>query len=675
LNQAWYTTADVLNFSSIKVIGLFTDSAATASAVFFVLGFPAAALTAYWLGRQLALSRPSAVTAAVLFSVLPGHQEWFHHLWLAAYWPVPLAVWLIVKVARGEPLWPSRAELRGRGAAGLRARLNAARTAGIVAAVGLADVYYVAFALLLLGTVLIFRLGTGTRAVRLLPGGAVTAAIGLLCAASLFAATRGRVGDLVTGALPAQRLLGESETYAGKLIELLLPWHEHRSGPLRYLSSAYGIAVPPSVERPALGIVSLVGVIAILWLALTSVGMGRKISATWGLLAALTLVSLAFYTKGGLGSVVALFFTPQIRTWSRFVVLIGLFGLLGVGLLLTRLGRRHGPRAAWVAAALVVGVGVLDQTNPGVAPRYAALERRQAELTAYTNDLSRTLHSSCAIFQLPVVSFPEETPPGSMEDYDHFLPSIASPSSLSWSYGAIRGTSRADWQLALPVGDQSRLLADLAAAGFCAVEIDRDGYSGSNDPSAVTTELVGEPIATAERERLAAYDLRGLATKLSATLGAEAVVRRREAVLRPIVTSLSGSLVDTSGNHPAQWTGPTAILTASNMGRAAVPVTLSFEVAGNGDDPRSVTVAAAGAATQTVTVSAKQPKTVVVHVSLPPGRTEVRLEATGPITTIPGTQGREHAVLKVSDVRATTDASVNVASLQQFAEATTPSLR
>lgn len=669
LNASWYSTADVVNFAAIRLIGLVTHSPATAGAVFFVLGFPAAGLSAYWLCRQLMLTRPAAVTSSVLFAVLPGHQLWFPHLWLSAYWMVPLAVWLVIRVARGTPVWPARGELRGDPQTRRRARWAVARTVLVVLAIGLADVYYVAFTLLLLAIVLVFRLGTGTRAVRLAQGAAVTAAIGLLCGLSLWVVTRGRTGDQVTGALPAQRVIGESETYAGKIIELLLPWYEHRVAGLRFLSFAYGVAAPPSVERPALGLVALVGVATILWVALTALALGRRIPPTWGLLAALTLVSLAFYTRGGLGSVVALFFTPQIRTWSRFVVLIALFGLVAVGLGLSRIGRRRGRRAGWVVAALVLAVGVLDQTSPDVAPQYASLAPQQAELTSFSQRIADTVGPGCAVFQLPVVAFPEEPPPGSMEDYEHLLPSNASPAGLRWSYGAIRGTARADWQLALPVDNQPRLLEDLAAAGFCAVEIDRNGYAGGTDPSAQTESLLGAPIARADRANLVAYRLRPTPATSTGTASAVPGGSRRDQVLRPVVASLAGSLVDVSGPSPFQWTGPQTEITLGSMSTSPVDVTLTMEVSGNGPGQRTLTLTAPGGQSQVLTVSAGQQRQVVLRLSVPPGSSRVLLRASGDAVAIPGSQGRDFAALKVAAMRLTTDSGTNAATLQQFAAA------
>ena len=378
LNHAFFTTADAVNFATVRALGLFTDSAATAGAIFFVLGFPLAALTAYWLGRELGLARGASVVVGVLFSVLPGHQQWFAHLWLAAYWTVPLAVWLIIRVARGQKLWPPASDVRGDGPARTSGLLFGLRTVAILLLIGLSDVYYVAFTLLLLAAVIVLRLATGTGVARLAPGAAAAAVIGSVCGLSLFVATRGRGSDLVTGALPAQRVIGESEVYAGKLIELVLPWHEHRVEPLRFLTYAYGIAATPSVERPALGLVGLVGAVALLGMALSALAMSRRVQPLGGVLAVLLLVCLAFYTRGGLGSLVALFFTPQIRTWSRFVVFIGLLGLLAVGLWLTSTRRRRGPLAAGAVAAVVMVVGVVDQTNPGSAPDYRVMRCRHA---------------------------------------------------------------------------------------------------------------------------------------------------------------------------------------------------------------------------------------------------------------------------------------------------------
>ncbi|SES43613.1 hypothetical protein SAMN05216199_3637 [Pedococcus cremeus] len=661
LNPSWHSTADVLNFATIRLLGLFGGSPATVSALFFIAQFPLAALSAYWLARHLRVGRPGAVVVGVLFAVLPGHQVWFAHLWLAAYWMVPLALWLVVEVARGNRLWPQLSDLRGPGATA--ARWSAMRLIAMGVAVGLADVYYVAFTLLLISGVLLLRLVTGTRPRNLLPGAGVAAAVGGLCAISLVAVTRGRAGDQVTGGLPAQRVIGESETYAGRLIDLVLPWYEHRSEPLRFLTNAYGVATTPSVERPALGVVALVGLGALLVTTFAALLTGRRVGPLPGLLSALAVICLGFYTRGGLGSLVALFVTPQIRTWSRFVVLVGLLGLLVVGLALTRVGAQRGRRLVWPLAAIVTLVGVFDQTSPAAAPHYEALRHRTADLTAYTVALHREV-GDCPVFQLPVVSFPEEPPPGRMGDYDHLLPSTFAPKGLSWSYGAIRGTARADWQLALPVARTPQLLDDIAAAGFCAVEVDRDGYAGGDDPSADIRRVAGVPVASAVPEALDAYDLRRLRADHS----------RRDAVLQPVVVSAAGSLIDTSGTDPFQWTGPSTVITLANMGRGPRPLTLTFRLEGIGPTQRTVVVTAPGAQRR-VTVSANRSELVSLALTVQPGSTRVEVSTDGRAESVPGTAGSVVAALRLSNLRVDANGVVNAASLQQFAAASPRSLQ
>jgi hypothetical protein len=321
-------------------------------------------------------------------------------------------------------------------------------------------------------------------------------------------------------------------------------------------------------------------------------------------------------------------------------------------------------------------VGVLDQTSPSAAPDYGRLRAQSEELSAFTQALSARVGAGCPVLQLPVVSFPEEPPPGTMGDYDHLLPAISSPAGTTWSYGAIRGTQRGDWQLALPVGDTSTLLRDAAAAGFCAVEIDRDGYGPSNDPSAAVGNVAGPPIARAARANLAAYDLRPLREELESTLGEAGLARRREDVLRPVVASLNGSLVDTSAAQPSQWTGPTALLTISNMGARAVDVDVSMVVEGVGPDTRTVTIKAPGRPDRDLELTASRGETVTMRLSAVPGRSSVELSATGEVATVPGTEGKQVAVMKVSDLTAVAAGStVNVASLQQFADASPASSR
>ena len=115
-------------------------------------------------------------------------------------------------------------------------------------------------------------------------------------------------------------------------------------------------------------------------------------------LTAPSLISIAFYTRGGLGALSAVIVTPSIRTWSRFVVVIALLGLLAVGLALTWLETRRGRVVALLAAGSILVVGVLDQTNPAMAPDYPALRATSGETAAYASSLEGVVGPGCSVF-------------------------------------------------------------------------------------------------------------------------------------------------------------------------------------------------------------------------------------------------------------------------------------
>jgi hypothetical protein len=258
--------------------------------------------------------------------------------------------------------------------------------------------------------------------------------------------------------------------------------------------------------------------------------MARRRPELW-LYGVFAIVATAFYTKDGLGAIFALGVTPGIRTWLRLYVVIGLFGLLTVGRLVTVLeGRRRLAAAAAVVGLLVVGV--LDQTSPGVAPNYEANRTHLAQVAAMTRQLEAELAPRCAVFQLPVVRFPDSVNPGTLGNYELYLPYLASSSDLRWSFGAIQGTAAAEWQSRLPA-DVPQLIEDLAAADFCAVTVDTRGY---DQPSVILdrlTSALGASLAHSTDGRLVTFDLRPLRAQLVASDGEVSVAARGHRILHP----------------------------------------------------------------------------------------------------------------------------------------------
>jgi hypothetical protein len=670
-DASWFPYADQLHlFLTGKVVGLFSNNPFTVSAIYFFLGFPLAALSMYWLARQRHLGRAGSVVAGVLFSILPGHQTMFEHLWLASYWVVPLGMWLVLRFAMGEPLF--RVNVAWRDPISRRpALLLNLTTAFCVLCIAIGGIYYAAFTLLLLAVIALVRLVATRDRATVLKGALLLFAIGAVSLTALASVAAGQDKSALVTA-PAQRDFSQSEQLAGKLMDLILPWIHHRVNVLQYLTATYNSRTTPTLEEPALGVIALAGVVALLVIMMSTLIPQRVKPANreLGVFALLALAAISFFIIGGLGSLFALFVTPQIRTWSRIFVIIGLFGLLAVGRWVTVLGHRN-RILGFLAATALIAIGVLDQTNPALAPDYKSLRTEVADLTTFSQSTQTKVGSGCSVFQLPVVPYPENPPVHDMTDYAHLRPYLTS-SSLRWSYGAFRGTSLADWQLALPQKSTPALVDDLVATGFCAVEVDRAGFADRGASlSSEFTALLGKPISTTTEGRLVAWDLRQARDALTARVGVEQVTATGDLVLHPVlVYSDQGAYTVQQDNQtPYQWTGPSPEIDVHNFGRTTTNgVHLSFSLAAPNSGPRRFTIHSPGGSMQKVDVSGGSTRRVQLVINALPGRNPVTITITGTAASAPKVSGKI-VFGKLIDVQAyVSDPRVHVGVVQQFVD-------
>lgn len=609
-NASFFPELDVVHVLGVKALGVLGADPVSAGAVYFLLGWPLVAATTYLLARSERLRRGPSVVVAVLFAAAPYHAERFEHLWLASYWTVPLAAWVVLAVARGRgPLDP--------GAPTSRRRLTAQLACLVL--VGMSGAYYAGFTVLLLLAATALRAGAGRPRSWWVGGAVSTAVVGAVAAVPLLAARVGMAGTVLTGPRPATRNPLESERYAGRLIDLLLPWEGHRVDVLADLTTIYQTAGRPVPETLALGVVGATGACALLLVGLRALATGRAVPPRLALWGALVVVSGLFYTAGGLGSVVALLATPQLRTWSRLSLVILLFGLLAVG---HWLGRPRRAPVALLALAGVLTVGVLDQTNPGRAPDHAANRERVETVGTYTRDLAdATDAAGCGVLQLPVMRFPEGELPVGYDANAQLLQHLGDR-RLAWSHGGMSGTRAGDWPLAIAVEDPAALHRQLRAAGFCAVEVDTDGVA-LDDPAVVRlTAPLGEPVARSRDGRLVAWSL------LGAPVGS---AEDRARLLDPVIVSLNAGPLTVAGGSVSQDAGPSATLSVGNLsGTASGPVRVRLDLTELGGTAREVVVrTVTGEVLARADLPASGRGTLDLEVDAPPGHTRWVVEASG----------------------------------------------
>lgn len=609
--SSFFPELNVIHIVGVKALGLFSSDPATIGALYFALGYPLAGLTAYLLARSQRLTVPASVVVGVLFAAAPGHSERFEHLWLASYWTVPLATWVVIEVARGRTPWDVGAPT----GPGRRRRTALMVTALVI--VGLSGAYYAGFTLILLLTAATLRAGAG-RERAWWRAGLVTMAITAAVAALPLAAARiGMSGTPLTGPRPATRSALESERYAGRLVDLVLPWEGHRLEPLAALTTAYRNAGRPVTETLALGLVGVVGVTALVLIALRVLTTGRSAPERLRVWAALTIVAGLFYTVGGMGSVVALFATPQLRTWSRLSIVILLFGLLAVG---HWLSRERAARLSWGLAAAVVVVGVLDQTNPERAPDYAASEARLSATQQYTRALADVTDAGCGVLQLPVMSFPEGYVPQGYDANSQLVQHLTT-SELRWSHGGMRGTQAGDWAFGIDLADPSRLLTELRTAGFCAIEVDTAGIPETTPALVELTEPLGDAVSRTPDGRLVAWSL-------SPETDGDGADRQR--LLEPVLIGLNAGPITTDGDSVHQDAGTRAALVTSNLGTTDEgQIRVSMDVTAIGAARREVSVVADGETVARVAAVEDSPTRLELTISAPVGYQRLAIHVSG----------------------------------------------
>jgi phosphoglycerol transferase len=488
-------SGETLNLLLFRILGLGTGDPALVMNLFFLLTFPLTALTTFVVLRRLAVSRAIALVVALLYTFLPYHfQRGETHLFLAAYYAVPLGAYLAIAVYRGDRLF-------GR----WRPTLITALMCTVVATAS-GSGYYAVFTVLLVVVAAVLRFVVRREREALVAGGAVVAAI---AAVSLLQLAPTIVNRAVNGTNDevARRYWFESENYSLRLTNLLLPVDGHRIDRLARLKDEYTSQIPQTEARAAtLGLVASLGFVWLVGVALAaSAGAARRYDL--GLhagLAVLTLASVLVATTGGFSTLIAVVW-PQIRAWNRLSVFIAFFCLAAVALLLGAIERRFRKPVVAVLLAGLLAVGVYDQTTKAYVPPYDVVEATWRVDAVFFSRLDDLLPSEAKVVQLPHEPFPEPEPRpiGLYEPAKPYLHSAR----LSWSWGAMRGRPE-DWAATIADKPAAEVVAAARRDGFAGVLLDRVAL-GDGAPAAEAdfqAALGPEALASSDR-RYVFYEL------------------------------------------------------------------------------------------------------------------------------------------------------------------------
>jgi phosphoglycerol transferase len=471
-----------------------------------VLAFGMIGAITYLCLRSVGVWHWPAVVASILFAFLPYHfARATYHTFLQAYWQVPLILPLL-KWAFGGRL------LR-------RQPLEWLLVAVMAVVIGSTGVYYAAFLVILL------VVGAGLELLRTHRPAAVgkalgvSAVIGVVLVVNYLPSIR-YFQDVGVNHELAQRDPREAESFGLRPSLLLLPAPDHRVARLAEIGQRTHQVNEPSEGAVSLGVVAGAGLVLAIGAVMLAAVRARPGLAAAGYCGVLSLVAILFGTKGGISYAMALFGTKQLRTWSRISVFIGLFALAFLALRMPGVQARLG---RWATAGVLVGalvVGLVDQIPGNPNPRRGEVRPELTIDRVFTRRLERALPQGAAVFQYPVVRYPEEPPPGIASGYDDLRFHILGTGKLRYSYGGSKGREQ-QWQERWADAGPAASAVAAAAAGFSAVIVDRFGFEKDTGKQAEAelSILLGPPVSDDTwRHRYAWYDLRPLRQRLEQAL-------------------------------------------------------------------------------------------------------------------------------------------------------------
>ena len=661
IENAWYLsnprlaapfTADYRDFPvggenahwlGLKILGRITGNYATAINLYFLLGFFAIALVAYFVVRYLGFGVATACVVGTLYAFLPYHAyRGIAHLTRGVYFQLPLAVLVII--------WLNRYREDFLRSDGDRWRVRRGRLAfalGVAVLLGCTDDQYTAFmASILVVIAIVSALRDRDWRPLALAGIISVAAFGTLFVNNApYLVERVQRGPNHT---VLDRSLSDQDYYALRPVNLVLPANGHRIAALNSLAVDTAKAKVTNSESGStpLGLIGSVGLIVGIGAALAA-GLGsrarRKENDFAAQLGVINLIAILLGTIGGFAFLLALAGFRTYRTWNRISIFIAFCSLLVVAIGLDKLfkylrGRIRRPGLGIAAVALIVGVlvlgGAFDQITPSRVFNYKKTAARFDSDAQFYRTLEQTIPAHSMVFQLPMSVFPEPSPLNNMGVYEQ-LTAYLQTKTLRWSYGGMRGRIEGDWQKNLNPNDPVSLLAQVAAVGFQGVVIDRAGYADNGVAllNAVAPYTGAPPLGSIDN-RLYYLDLTGFRARLQRELGDEALKQSADVVLGNTVRFDGFSSGETTCGGARRWaTSPVATIELDNPSSTPSTVTASTSFLAN-PATGQVSISAPGD-NEVVPLSSgsgKWSKTLTI----PPGKSQIRFSVTGPKLSSPG---------------------------------------
>jgi phosphoglycerol transferase len=490
-NHLDYPTSDTGTYLALKLLGWLFESTASVMNLYYLLGFSLCSFFGYLTSRSMGVTKYISIATALLYSFASFHFGRVGHLFFTWYFVAPLFFYIGFRLFSNKFIFTNP---------DTKTKNKIINAAGLIFLASF-GIYYALFGCFVVGICTAMASALQRSWQRLYEGllSVVFIVIGVLLNVMPSLIYIFQKGENREG---VNRLAGESELYALKITQMLLPRADHRLDSFFEFASRYNNAFPHVTENisASLGLIGSVGFLLLVVTLIFSLTtplkslliptLNQDDSGRLGtyhmrmrILMILTLCLVLIGTVGGGSSLFALLISTSIRSWNRisiFIAFISVLALmLSVDYLVIKYIKPHYSKFVGVGLACVfLAIGLYDQT---AKPCHTCMRLNRSLIendAAFVRSIETSLPNGSAIYQLPYMAYPESNAVNSLGSYDQAR-GLLNSLQLKWSFGGMRGRA-GDWFFRklshLPIHQQ---ITVIKAMGFSGIYIDRRGYIGT----------------------------------------------------------------------------------------------------------------------------------------------------------------------------------------------------
>lgn len=493
---------DWLMVIQVNFLMLFVKDSAAIMVIFLELTYVTTSVTMFFLLRRLHCNHEISFVFSILFSFSTYHTyRALGHVTLSNYFMVPLAVFLALYIASNGTKYEIMMPFKG-------SREMSCLALGTSVFLGFTNIYYVAFALIIIVIALVYRLFKTMdlkRTIVYLKYPIIT----LICV--LISLLPKVIYSIVYGknTVAGVRVPAEAEIYGLKIIQLILPSTFSRLGNLSGITEEYINNNPYISENlmASLGLIAAVGFLSLgAYFCLTFIW--KKENFIYDFSALCVLGCVLFATVGGFGALFNLLVIPVIRSYNRISIFIICFCLLFLAVVINRLCVR--PFLKKCLLGLMLIIAAFDQIMVYPETYWDGAANTAKLYSDFYKQVENNLDKGSMVYQLPFIEFPETVSLENMSCYDQ-LSAYVLTDNLKWSHGGVKGRNEQAKQLYYDKGIGVKFLFGIMKSGFSGVCLDSQGYTledWKNVMGFYTKVMKLSPIVSKD-DRLFFFDIRG----------------------------------------------------------------------------------------------------------------------------------------------------------------------